>query len=320
MEKITETLINNITKTKKELEKTGQKTFTDKLWEELQQNLAFKLNIPKEGMEAFKKDMSSITQSLSSIYQSSIDALDIEITKIDALIDKQQERYDKAKALAEKGKVDQLNIEEARLRGLQEKREKYIQRQQALANFEIISKSAVALANSIAAVTEGFSTGSIPLGIATAIAIAAQVAAVGLTVKNAFSDIPGYADGINAYGISDNGLVTGKGSGKSDSNLAKLSKGERVVPEEVNAKIGYNFPNARLPEAIHTYRVMPSVLNEIRNRDNNSKQIERLENKLNEVKQSIESIKIVTKLDKDGFIQNIERSFDEAIRRKKIIG
>jgi len=318
-----------VTKTKEQLEKEAEdmaksiKEFVDKMNEENKGDkekksfLATLLGVDNEQADLLQENFNNIKNAV-------LDTYDLEIRKIDELIAKQQERYDKAKALAEKGKVDQLNIEEARLNALTEKREKYEKQQRVISSMQIVTAQSVAAAEAIKGAVQSFSDKpgivGIVEGTAYLLALGAAILSIRNSVSSAFSDIPGYAEGVNAYGVSDNGLVAGKGTGKSDSNLAKLSKGERVVPEEVNKKIGYDFPNAKLPEAIHAYRILPSVLAEIRGQEKNIKQLDELKKEMVAVRQSIESIKIVTKLDKDGFIQNIERSFDEAVRRKKIMG
>lgn len=312
-EKKLQDILNRIRKSNPELFGEGEK----KDGEEEKGLLARILGVDNETAKKLESSLIDIKEAVLDVY-------DLEIRKIDELIDKQQERYDKAKALAEKGKVEQLNIEEARLNALTEKRDKFEKQQRAIASMQIVTAQSVAAAEAIKGAIQSFANkpgiAGIVEGTAYLLAVGAAILSIRNSIAGAFSDIPGFAEGIEAYGVSDNGMVRGIGHGKSDSNLAKLSKGERVVPEEVNRKMGYDFPNARLPEAVHAYRIMPAVLENIKRQSQSDFKIEKLENKLDEVRKSIESLNIVTKLDKDGFVQNIQRSFDEAVRRKKIIG
>ncbi len=322
LEKLTDTMINNVKKSMEKGEKEIKKTFTKKLGEDLIKGLALALDIPHEKMEIFKKDMEMITSSINSMYHSAIENIDIQIEKTDVLKSKQEERVDKAAQLAEKGKVKQLQIEEERLSQLQEKREKYAKKQRALANTEIIVKNAVALANAIEAVSAGFASGNIPLGIATGIAIAAQLAAVGFAINNAFADIPTNIEGTELV-QADPRYRNNKVRNGEDGYIARFDGNERIVDPQTNQALG-NFPNSLLPNAVQAYKLIPHMVTVLRkqagNNNNNNLKIESLEKKMDEVKKSIESIKIVTKFDKDGFMQQIEREYDKVKRRKIIRG
>lgn len=249
---------------------------------------------------------------------------DAQIEATDRIIESQEKRVAKATELAEKGKVDQLRIEEARLSELQKKRDNYVKLQRAMALAEIIQSNSVSAAKSVEAISKAFAAGGpagIITGTVTSIALAAQIGAIILAVKNSFSSLPAFSEGIKAFGISDNGLVTGQGTGKSDSVLARLSRGERVVDEETNRAIGYSTTNDELLKAVNVYKNYPVITDAISRAiynvaANNSD----IKNELVQIKNAIESIKITTKLDKDGFVQDIIRNVDSVTRRKKIIG
>ncbi len=252
--------------------------------------------------------------SVNSLKNAILDAYDEEINKIDELINKQQERVDKAEKIAEKGNIKQLKLEKTRLEKLQEEREKFAKQQRILANSQIITAQAVAAAEAIKGTTSAFAEGG-PAGIITGTAWLLSLGAALLSIKTAitssFADIPAYAGGIEAF--------KGKGSGKSDSNIVRISRGERITPDHINKQIGYDFPNAKLPEAIKAYKLLPHVANALITQAN-GKEYEELKNEIRSLRQSVEAISIVTKIDKEGFIQEIQRMNDEVLLRKKIIG
>lgn len=265
----------------------------------------------------------ALISSVRDLKDELLDLYDIEIYKIDQLIDKQQERVDKAEQLAEKGKVKQLQIEEERLRELQEKREKYAKQQQAIESVQIVSAQSLAAAQAIQGLVSSFKSGG-PAGIATGVAWLMALGASIISIKNAvsssFADIPTNIEGTELV-QADPRYRDKKVSNGQDGYLARFDGKERIVEPGVNKELG-NFPNKLLPQAVQAYKLIPTVVKELRHQVNTTKdndlKIERLEKKMDEVKKSIESIKIITKFDKNGFMQQIERDFDE-VRRRKII-
>jgi hypothetical protein len=89
----------------------------------------------------------------------------------------------------------------------------------------------------------GFTPAAIPAAIAAGVATAAQIAVIQST------PIPQFADGTE--------FLVGKGTGRSDDNLAWLSHGERVVPAGINSDY---FPAL---SAIQNRDVEPTFANNI---------------------------------------------------------
>lgn len=266
--------------------------------------------------EDYEKVKTAVDRATSYSKQAIDELYRYEEEKINARIKLQEKRVEKAQELAEQGKTKQLEIEEARLQELTEQRDRYAQQQRAIDEAQILSSNAVAAAASIEAIAKSFRDGGvvgIATGIATSIALASQVALIATTINRAFADLPAYKDGVEAYMI-ESGLVQGVGTGRSDSNLVRLSKGERVVDQEKNAEIGYNFPNSELVNAVKLYKQFPYL--KVAPGENSAKTIDRQE--LREIRKSIESIKIHTNFDQKGFDQYIERRVDRVIRRKKL--
>lgn len=266
--------------------------------------------------EDYEKVKTAVDRATSYSKQAIDELYRYEEEKINARIKLQEKRVEKAQELAEQGKTKQLEIEEARLQELTEQRDRYAQQQRAIDEAQILSSNAVAAAASIEAIAKSFRDGGvvgIATGIATSIALASQVALIATTINRAFADLPAYKDGVEAYMI-ESGLVQGVGTGRSDSNLVRLSKGERVVDQGKNAEIGYNFPNSELVNAVKLYKQFPYL--KVAPGENSAKTIDRQE--LREIRKSIESIKIHTNFDQKGFDQYIERRVDRVIRRKKL--
>ena len=80
---------------------------------------------------------------------------------------------------------------------------------------------------------------NIPLSIAVGVIGGIQAAAVLAT------PIPGFKAGTE--------FVDGKGTGTSDSIPAMLSKGERVVPADINKRL-ISIPNSELPDLAKNMR------------------------------------------------------------------
>jgi hypothetical protein len=116
------------------------------------------------------------------------------------------------------------------------------QKQAAIAQAAI--NGALAIVNILATVPGG------PLNPATILSIAAATIATGAQIAIIESTKPPkFADGTE--------FLVGAGTGRSDSNLAYLSHGERVVPAGVNSDY---FPAL---SAIHNREVEPSFANNI---------------------------------------------------------
>lgn len=149
--------------------------------------------------------------------------------RIDREINLAQERLNRLLAVADQGNAEQLQLEEERLNKLQKQKEKAVQARQRLAAVEIAVNNAVAASESIKAITAAFAAGNIPLGIATAAALALTVASTVLTVANAFGDIPSFRVGTDYFDPSNPDRTGGA--------LAMLHKGERVLTAEQNASL-----------------------------------------------------------------------------------
>lgn len=178
--------------------------------------------------------------------------------RIEEGIQLQRDKVDKFKELAERGSAEQLQIEEDRLLKLETAKRKAQQRQQALAQAQIIVNQALAASNSIAFISEQFALGG-PAGIITgtlaAASLALTVGSIISTLTSAFDSLPAFAEGIER--------VKGPGGRKDDRILARLSRDERVVSADINDRMR-GIPNKLLPTAVDALYSMPMIFGTLR--------------------------------------------------------
>lgn len=289
------------------------------------------IEIPKKSKKIIKgtEDVLGISPETIKLIGQSVEVAkdafttvsDIYIGELDKRIAAQESRVEDANKVAEKGNVKQLQIEEARLQELIDKREQAAKRQEiiekAAAQAQIIVNTLLTISNLqvAAAKTAGASGPAAPFTVPIVLAI------VGGLIASAASlfQPPKFKDGIPVFSTKKDGRVTGPGNGRSDSVPAMLSNGERVVDAINNSKIG-NMPNAELAEAVQLYKAYPKLKNPIIVAGQNKMDISELKEGMAELQKSFEGLKIVTKLDANGFSQAIERRVDKVIRRNKIKG
>lgn len=174
------------------------------------------------------------------------------VAKDDAEVAAQEEKVRRLTELAEYGSQELLQLEEERLEASKRRRAEDLQDQQQIAALVIAANNAVSISEGIKAVIAAFgSPGGLFTGIATGIAVAATLASTILTLNNAFGSIPGFAEGTDYF--------NGKGTAKSDSNLALLSVGERVVDNETNAKLK-GVKNKDLPKYVSMGMLVENTL------------------------------------------------------------
>lgn len=150
------------------------------------------------------------------------------IQETESAISGQQKRVDAAKEIAEKGNAELLQIEEERLRKLNEQKARFVRQQQALAAIELVANSSVAIAKAAA---EG--------GAAAPFTIAATLIALAAGLVQARAQ-------ARAAASFAKGGYTGDG-GKYDE-AGVVHKGEFVITKEKTRQF------RPLLEAIHSGR------------------------------------------------------------------
>ena len=192
--------------------------------------------IEQQGQEDRRQLIQNFANLVSTIGEAVFQG---EIDRIDEAIERQKKRVEDVTRIADKGNAEQLQLEEERLAKLNKAKEAAVKKQRQIAAVEIGVNAALAVSRAIPAIIAGFKTGNLVQGIGTAVALAATVASSVLAIRNTLSSVPAFATGTE--------YVHGFGSGTNDKINARLSKGERVVPANENAKLK-GIPNSKLAQ------------------------------------------------------------------------
>lgn len=151
------------------------------------------------------------------------------IDNIDAEINAQESKINRFKELAEFGTSEQLQLEEDRLARLQAARQKEVEKQRQLAAVQIAINQAVTISEGVKLAITAFGKGDILSGVLTTLAALSSVAILTQQISSSFGSLPAFKGGTD--------YVQGQGTETSDSILARLSKGERVVPAHENKEL-----------------------------------------------------------------------------------
>ena len=185
----------------------------------------------REDKKKQKEDQRDLEiQGLNDIIEIEGLILDAKLNRIDAEINAQENKINRFRELAEFGTAEQLQLEEDRLAKLQKAREQEVEKSKKIAAIQIAINQAVSASETIKSITTAFGTD--PTGITAvikAVLIGATIASSLATVANAFGALPAFKGGTD--------YVQGGGTETSDSILARLSKGERVVPAHENKEL-----------------------------------------------------------------------------------
>lgn len=232
----------------------------------------------KEGIEGYQQLAQAAADAYSKIIQAQIDALDKEISV-------REKRVEEAKKLAERGNTEALRLEEDRLRKAQEQRAKFARQQQTV-------NAAITVSNAIAAVARAALEGG---GFGSAATIAALIAALAAgyaAVSSMTSDTESFATGVVDY--------KGKGGPRDDKNWVRISSGESIITAAGTQKNRAILEAINQGAALHmidpTLPMMMPMLKLPGSRQGNAyaetKDLKRLETKLDEVVGAIENNKL----------------------------
>jgi hypothetical protein len=181
--------------------------------------------ITKKGAEletdASDKKNQEILQGIEDVTKATIDlinqVIDARIKETEVAINGQEKRVERAKAIAEKGNAEILQLEEERLDKLTKQRAKFVRAQQALALIELVTNSAVAIAKAAA---EGGAAAPFTIA-ATLIALASGFIAAKAQAQSA------------AAGFAEGGFT---GTGGKYEPAGVVHKGEFVFNNEKTKK------------------------------------------------------------------------------------
>jgi DNA-binding HxlR family transcriptional regulator len=284
------------------LEKEG----SDRYLELMEETNGIQREIIDQRVEDLKRAGRAAISFASDIFAHQQEQTEIQITA-------QKERVKDAEKLAEEGKTKQLQIEEERLQELQDKRENFVQAQRALAAIEIAIQQGRAAALSIAAISEAvaqpFPTNL--LAVPLVLGLIAQIGSGALAVSSAFSAVPEFHEGTERTGRGD---VDGKGG-----FLSVLHPNERVVPEKDNARIGYDFPNEKIPEAVALYKAYPRMAGSAMT-VGGTNDFGDVTAELKELRTDIQAMKFFMNITEDGIEAVVQKRVDGINRIEKIRG
>lgn len=231
----------------------------------------------KEGYQIMAE---TAVEAYSKIAQAQIKALDKEISI-------REKRVEEARKLAEKGNTEALRMEEERLEQAQRKREQIAKREAAVNAALALSNSLVAVTGAIANAVKG-DPYSIAVRVGSAIAAVLAALAAGYTFVQSFSSSNNaFADGVVDY--------KGAGGPRDDKNWVRISSGESVITadgtkrnrtllEAINKGAAFQMMDASLPMFSPAF-AQPAVIN---NRYATAYEMKGLERKLDSVVDAIE--------------------------------
>ncbi len=191
-------------------------------------------NLSQEEENSLKETRKQRTLMIADMSQEIVNTIiaadnaivDAQIQNTQRLITAQEKRVQAAKEIADKGNAELLQLEEKRLEALNEKREAFVRRQQALAFVQTVAESTLAIAR--AASESG--AGAIVVVPAVIAALGAGFAAATSLVNNSGSFFKG------GYTGDGNPFETSTALGNKSY---EYHKGEFVMPHDVT-RIGQN--------------------------------------------------------------------------------
>lgn len=279
---------------------------------------------PKEStiLGLTQEDIQLATEAIDVARNAFSTVTDIYVAELDKRLAAQQDRVNKANDIAEKGNVDQLKLEQARLDELEAKRRKAIERQaileKAAAQAQIAVNTLMTISNIQAGASKVFSTS----GPAAPVVLPIVLAIVGGLIASAANIFkpPAFFKGTEEV-AADPQFSKYKQHNGRDGYWAKFDGSERIVDGKTN-RLLKGIPNTLLPRAVEALEIMqyPSVRLPMVSDGGRKMDLNELKDEMRALRQSVESMKIETKVDMDGFTQRIVRQYEKVNRRKTIRG
>jgi hypothetical protein len=203
-------------------------------------------NLKGEKDRRFKL-ISDITEAYSSFVNVISGFLDqvsqAEQQRLDRSIALQEKRVAYAKELAEKGNTETLELEQKRLDELQRKREESARKQLAIDNAVRLSQATLA---AVSAIAQAAASGNPFAAIAAGVAVLAAIASAYQFANSLQAPTAEFFDGTTFV----------EGAEGRDKIPAKVTRGEAIIPKEVNKKY------SKAVQAIYYESIPASVLNQ----------------------------------------------------------
>lgn len=243
--------------------------------------------------EYAKKAADSLRNSINSIIDSYNALAEARQRDLSNEISIRETRLTLAYKLAERGNTEALEQEQEFLFAAQQQRRKAALEQQAINSALALSNSIVAVAQA-AALPPPFNLVAIPAVIA---ALATGYSTISSLTKS--QQLQGFKDGVVDF--------EGEGTGTSDSNIVRISRGESVMTEKATKRY------KGMLEAMNDGTFMVQKLPEYLSHDSISrKEFDNmtiaLSEKLDNVVDAVSAIKVVQSVDEMGVNQMVQRS------------
>ncbi len=238
----------------------------------------------QEAISEFQNLAEAAVEAYNTISEAQIKALDKEISI-------REKRVENARKLAERGNAEALRLEEERLEEAQRKRDQIAKRQASV-------NAALAVSNSLVAVTGAIASAVKGDGYSLAARVAAAIAAVLGALSAGYAFVQSFSDDADSFatGVVD---YKGKGGPRDDSNWVRISSGESVITAEgtqknralleaINNGTAFQMLDTSLPLLMPSFK-QPSVVN---HNYATTQEMKGLEHKLDDVVNAIEDNKL----------------------------
>jgi hypothetical protein len=184
-----------------------------------------------ENNKKLREGLSALQDITGSIFAADDKATEARLNNIDAQVKAADERIKRAVEGGKEGSEEVIAIEEAKIERLEKARQRSLEQQQKQAKIESALAATSSLVNAVPLVIDLFKKGGLVGGLAGIASVIASIATLRAAVQKntpTFHDGTSYAD--------ETGTATG-GKLKSNEFMAKLEKGEMVIPKGDSARL-----------------------------------------------------------------------------------
>ena len=188
-------------------------------------------NPESENNKKLREGLSALQDITGSIFAADDKATEARLNNIDAQVKAADERIKRAVEGGKEGSEEVIAIEEAKIERLEKARQRSLEQQQKQAKIESALAATSSLVNAVPLVIDLFRKGGVVGGIAGIASVIASIVTLKAAVQKntpTFHDGTSYAD--------ETGTATG-GKLKSNEFMAKLEKGEMVIPKGDSARL-----------------------------------------------------------------------------------
>ena len=184
-----------------------------------------------ESNKKLREGLGALQDITSSIFAADDKATEAKLANIETQIDAADERIKRAIEGGKEGSEEVIAIEEAKIERLEAARQKSLEQQQRQAKIESALAATSALVNAVPLVIDLFKKGGLVGGLAGIASVIASIATLRAAVQK---NTPTFHTGTSYADESGNG--TG-GRLKSSEFMAKLEKGEMIIPKGDSARL-----------------------------------------------------------------------------------